>query len=266
VKKRAGKSRSEGKAAAVQKEAVPKKDSAQDSMPKEFYKCLTSFSYYGKVKGNTAKRALSYFAILLLVFMLLPLIAGFAIVVIGVGALDMPEVRIQGGQAYADVQQPYIIRSNKSETAVIIDTTGQTKDLDAYKTGALLTKDTLIIKQEKQTRIIELSSISDVTINRSFLVKMLIVVLAAVAVFLYILALIWNALYAAFFTLPGLLLNQTFRAGLSHKELWIIGIYALTPLMVFGFLLDLVGISFIFRDTIIYVAYLVGAVSSARKG
>ncbi|MBI2575194.1 DUF1189 family protein, partial [Candidatus Woesearchaeota archaeon] len=172
----------------------------------------------------------------------------------------------QGGQASADVQQPYVIYGNGSETAVIIDTTGQTKDLDAYKTGALLTKAALIIKQEKQTRTIELSSISDMTVNKGFLVKVLMLVLAAVAVFLYALMLVWNIIYATFFTLLGLLLNQAFRAGLSYKEIWVMGIYALTPLIVFGFLLDLVGISFIFRDTIIYIAYLVGAVSSARKG
>ncbi|MBI2142559.1 DUF1189 family protein [Candidatus Woesearchaeota archaeon] len=215
MKKRAGKPRTEGKAA-VQPNAVTKKD----GMLKEFYKCLTSFSYYGKVKDNTAKRALSYLAILMLVFTLLPIIAGFTIIIMGASTLNIPEVRIQGGQASADVQQPYVIYGNGSETAVIIDTTGQTKDLDAYKTGALLTKAALIIKQEKQTRT----------------------------------------------TLLGLLLNQTFRAGLSYKELWIMGMYALTPLMVFGLLLDIVGISFIFRDTIIYLAYLVGAVSSASRG
>ena len=74
----------------------------------------------------------------------------------GMIAKNLPEeIKIKNGQVSTTAKEPFVRHwdfggeGKKGEVALIIDTTGRTRDLDDYRQGILLTKNKLIFKNTK---------------------------------------------------------------------------------------------------------------------
>ena len=83
----------------------------------------------------------------------------------------LPEITIQDGQAGIREEQPYYVEKlTDEEGAVVIDTREGKQDqalnyLKDYPNGAVLTRDTLVVKQPSQIRIIPLEDCPDLVFN-----------------------------------------------------------------------------------------------------
>ncbi|MBI5252015.1 MAG: DUF1189 family protein [Desulfomonile tiedjei] len=89
----------------------------------------------------------------------------------------LPEIRIRDGHASVREKQPYFIDTGDKEVAVVIDTRDgmQKQGVDYLKdvsAGAVLTKDTLITKNQGQIRIIALKEMPDIEINSGTLLDL----------------------------------------------------------------------------------------------
>jgi hypothetical protein len=80
-------------------------------------------------------------------------------------AAKVPAIEIKDGIATADVEQPYIIRDPDSGKALfVIDTTGATTEPPEVPSG-LLTRDSLIIRDENKVQTLPLKELPPMSIN-----------------------------------------------------------------------------------------------------
>ena len=155
------------------------------------------------------------------------------------------ELRIRNGQVSTNVDEPYFIpsseRSGKSNLVVIDTRTPfSAAQYQRYDTYVWLTRDALIIREgeRQQMRIIELSQLDDLTINRRQVTEWMALItpwLAVVGPVLVILAV--PALYVAYLVrllylllaaLPILLIAKLVRFPLTYGQSYKVGLFAMT--------------------------------------
>jgi hypothetical protein len=151
---------------------------------------------------------------------------------------QMPVVSISKGQASLAEPQPYIIKDpEKGDPVMIIDTTGQTTSIDNSKAMVLLTKTQLILKDRLQgSRMLNLSEIGDMTIDKAMVYDWLEAFLEWFAILLYPFAVLFSftfkGIQAALYALIGILFSRIIKAGLNYKAMIRLAVISLTPVII----------------------------------
>ncbi len=139
----------------------------------------------------------------------------------------LPEIRIRDGHTSVREKQPYYVDVGDPEVAIVIDTRDgmQKQAMDYLKEvsgGAVLTRDTLIMKNRADTRIISLKDMPDIEINSEALRDLLgkywplAMRLAAVLIVLYFLVV--KPLQVLIFALVPYFGARFFNVPLTYGE------------------------------------------------
>lgn len=236
---------------------------------------LVDFSIYKEVISERASFAVRY--ILWLVF--------FSTIILSVRAsfdffrllnqsaewakAKIPTITIKQGQASSDVPQPYT--AQEREFTFILDTTGSTSKIDAPR-GLLVAKDKIIYKESQfQTREYSLSNIPHLIFDANLIDKWkkvasaLALPIVAVGIFL------WNCLarflQVFYFSLFSMLINKARHINLGYSALFNIGAYAITPAVILGLIVNVVGVPLPIFWTFyaaVYITYLTIAISHCK--
>lgn len=154
---------------------------------------------------------------------------------------NAPYVEITEGVVKADVEQPYIVEGK--DFVMIIDTTGQTEEIDGkYKAGVLLTKGKLIVKHDEiRTQEFDLGKVKSFKLDktafgklRRFFVFVLIPFMIVMQFFYFIVAKIIQGLLAGLAVL-------IFKPGVRYSNILNLCIYALTPVTLLSLIVTLVS-------------------------
>jgi len=151
---------------------------------------------------------------------------------------QLPAILISKGQASISEPQPYNIKDpEKGDPFMVIDTTGQINSLENSKAIILFTKTQLILKDRLQgTRILDLSEIGDMTIDKALAYDWLEAFSEWFAILAYPFAVLFSFAFrstqALLYALIGLLFSRIMKAGLSYGVLMRLATISLTPVIV----------------------------------
>ena len=182
---------------------------------------------------------------------------------------QVPEITITDGVVSIEETQPYYIRKlDSNEPLAIIDTTGQIESLEGTDAFCLLTSNKLITKKsEVESSVYDLSELKAFSVDSerisgwSHIVRnFLIVVMYPFAVLgSYVYRIVQVLIYAAI----GLLFASLCKTTISYAALIRLAVAAVTPCIIVGTILGLVGSSIpSFLYLLAALAYLFFAVKS----
>lgn len=157
---------------------------------------------------------------------------------------QIPAVTISHGKVSTDVPTPYYIRDPDSGTPlVIIDTTGEKETLDTAPAEILLlTKSKLIMRNQRETRTIDLSTVESFYLDRARVEGWLatgrawFVPVAYPLVVLF--SFVFRTLQILIYALIGLLFAHLLQTSLSYKTLLRLAAVAITPVLVLDLIMD----------------------------
>lgn len=207
----------------------------------------TDFRFYKEVFPQPFGKTLRYLlALTILVTLLLGLRYSVALNRFSKETLkwiedNLPYIEIIDGKVKASVEQPYIV-SGAEDFVMIIDTTGQTERIDEkYKTGVLLTKDKLIVKQDQiRAQVLDLSKVKSFKLDkttfgkwRSFFVFVLIPAMIILQFFYFFIAKVVQSALAGLVVL-------IFKPGVKYSNIMNICVYALSPVTILSLIVILV--------------------------
>jgi len=181
-------------------------------------------------------------------------------------------VKIQKGKVSTNVPEPYYIplpeytgkTAQDASNLVVIDTKTpfSIDQFNQYKTIAWVTKDSVITKNEGKIQINDLSKVSNMTIDKTFVATIINKVspwvniiaplaIAGILLGLYLLH-IFRLVYLFFLALAIWLLTKLIKKPLSYGNSYKTGLYAMT----LGFIVEIIlgftkQIGFVFMFTII---------------
>jgi hypothetical protein len=209
---------------------------------------------YQQLKDTPLKRMVVYILLLLVIFGIVPFFS--MIFLPGYENWSIPDMTIQNGVLSSTVDQPYTI-NDEPEFTVILDTTGTVEDLDEGKIGMIIGESSVIVKRRAyETREYDFSAVEEFTITKSSL-KNILRVLIIVGLLIGLLAYgVFLVGYFFFISLFGMLFQKMFKTHLRYQQLWVVCVFAYTPVIILGILLNLVGVIFMFRNTLLYLVFL----------
>ena len=186
---------------------------------------------------------------------------------------DFPSIRIVNGQAIVDGPQPYVISDPKSgEPLIILDTTGEITSLRDTDAKVLLTKDELFVEDDNQTRVIELSGIDGLELDRSSLESLFGLLSPWLALVLYPFVVAgaygFRLLAALFYALIGLAVAKGVGAELDFAALFRIAAIAMTPVYLLNTVLSLLEVQVpaeLLLSMALVIGYVVFGVWSAKQ-
>lgn len=185
---------------------------------------------------------------------------------------NLPEITVTNGEANSPVAQPFKVAGEKF--VFILDTSGATTDIDAgYPAGILVTKKQVILKESAfQKREYDLAQLSGLTLNKETIaaLKRTADLFAIPLIVLGLLSYFFLAklTQVLFFSLISLIVNAAGGIGLSYRSLFVIGSYALTPAVLLGALVGLIGKPlplFAVLYLSLYLVYLIVGVLQSKK-
>lgn len=243
----------------------------------EIKKAVSDFNFYKEVKDFEISRSLKYiFALIFLLTSVLTIRFSFdfkrGVNIAADWALqNLPLIEIQNGVASADVQQPY--RIEEDDFALIIDTTGEVTGLDGYERGILLMKEQLVYKESAvKTETYSLSDIDALRIDENFVnairknaVWMMFPIMLIGA---FISSVIAKFFQIFAFSLISIAASTMVKVKLIYKQVFNIGVFAITASYVLGALLALAGLQlplFGFVYAGLYITYLIVAVKICKE-
>jgi len=161
---------------------------------------------------------------------------------------QIPAITINHGKVSTDVQTPYFIKDPDSGTPfAIIDTTGQYKTLDdAPAKVLLLTESKLIIRNERETRSIDLATVENFYLDRAKVegwlasLKVWFVPVAYPVVLLS--SFVFRTIQVLIYALIGLLFTHLLQTSLNYKTLMRLAAIAITPVLVLDLILEFLPI------------------------
>lgn len=243
----------------------------------EIWKAVSDFKFYKEAKKFPVGKSFKYIlSLMLLISLVLSIGYSFALSK-GLDAAvkwmkkNLPVIEIQNGAAKVDVEQPYKIEQD--EFAVIIDTTGKVTSLDGYKKGMLLMKDKVIYKEsETKTEIYNLADIKSLRIDENFMnaikknAAWILFPFILVGTYLYLA--IARLFQVVIFSVVTIFASTVAKARLEYKEIFNIGVYAVTLSTILGaiaalFVKQIPGFGFVYAA--IYITYLVAAVMNCKE-
>jgi len=158
---------------------------------------------------------------------------------------QVPAIDITDGVASANVETPYFIKDPKDgRVMVIIDFTGQYTNLENTTAGMLLTRNEVILKQSgPQPRAFSLSNVKQFSLDQArvrrwanLIATGFVVLFAPIAiVFTYCFRIVQALIYAAL----GMAFASSYRVKLTYRTLLRIVCVALTPVIIFTTVTDL---------------------------
>jgi hypothetical protein len=191
----------------------------------------------------------------------------------------LPEITIQDGKASIKKPQPYYVDfGQKSEPLVVIDTReGHDNDALTYlkdvKTGFVLTRDTIVTKNDGQIRVIPLKEMRDLVLNSQSLQSLADTywpafekVSAGAAVTYFVFAKPFQVLILALIPYGW---ARAARAALTYGQAFKIAAFCMIPPVLVNLFQDVSGIQFSGRPWIyfaVYVALLVLASLEFTRG
>jgi hypothetical protein len=186
--------------------------------------------------------------------------------VIGTYDALLPEITIRDGKASIREQQPHFIDTGDKDLVVVVDTReNKQKDaLDYLKdvsTGAVLTRDSVVTKNQRQIRIIPLKGIPDLVVNsrnlRALLDEYLPTVTRILILVIILYFLIVKPLQALIFALLPHVAARSYSVSLTYGEAMKLSTVAMVPPVTLDLFLDLSGIG-IPMAFIIYFGLYIG--------
>jgi len=178
----------------------------------------------------------------------------------------LPEITIRDGKASIREQQPHFIDTGDKDLVVVVDTreNNQKEALDYLKdvsTGAVLTRDSVVTKNQRQIRIIPLQGIPDLVVNsrnlRALLDEYLPTVTGIFILAVIIYFLIVKPLQAIIFALLPHVAARSYSTALTYGEAIKLSAVAMVPPVTLDLFLDLSGIG-IPMAFIIYFGLYIG--------
>jgi hypothetical protein len=248
---------------------------------KEFFqeigKAIRDFKFYKEVKDFQLQKSMKYiFFLILLITLTLTVRYSYDFrkglnIAVNWALQNLPPIEIQNGIASVDVRQPY--RIAEEDFALIIDTTGGITSLDEHKKGVLLMKNKVMYKESDiKTETYNLSNIESLKIDENFLNSLrrnaTWILFPIMFIFLYIGFCIARFLQILLFSLISVATTSISNIRLNYKQLFNIGIYAITPSTVLGALLALFGIQLPLFGIIysgMYIIYIIMAILTCKE-
>jgi len=243
----------------------------------DIMKAVSEFKFYKQAKDFQTSRVLKYFFLMVLLITL-ALVARFTYdmsrgldMAVDWSLENLPAIEIENGTASVDVKEPYMLEGD--DFVFIIDTTGGITSLDDYETGILLTKNEIQYKEGGfKTERYDLSRFGSLRIDENFLkalrknIMWIIFPFALAIIFVYIS--VARILHVFIFSLISLAASSIADAKLTYRQLFNIGIYAITPSAVLGALVAVIGFNiphFVILYIGLYTAYLITAVMNCKE-
>ena len=182
---------------------------------------------------------------------------------------NLPEIQIREGRATTLPARPYVFQNE--DVMIVIDTTGETTELDPqYREGFLLTETELILRMGPgpgETRRLPFAGVPDLTLNQTTVERAIQIISPwtwlGVAVAMTIWLWIVKLMQVLVWTPVSMVVNAVSRRALRYGALWNLGIYALTVHTVFDLFKDSVGRqswALVLFSLALYSGYLIWAV------
>jgi len=214
-----------------------------------------SRSFYQDVARNRKGTAFGYL-LLLLTFLWIPVMTTLhghitaAMTTYAPPVVNqIPRITIMNGEVSVDVPTPYsIIEPARGTELLLIDTTGKTTSLDRTQAAALLTRDKLMIRQQRkqEVRIYDLSEVHDVTIDRDDAARVAEWVRKWTAAVAYPFALLGSFVYrmlqALLYGLIGMMIAGALKVTLDYAALIRLSVMAVTPVLILKTLRTVLGV------------------------
>jgi hypothetical protein len=153
----------------------------------------------------------------------------------------LPEIRLTDGTVSSPVEQPFV--RELDGTVLILDTTGQTTELDPqYEQGLLITEREIVLRRGRgvtqETRRYTLDRLPDLVLNQATAERFLDQVKAWTWVVVGLGMLIWlwiaKPVQVLVWSLLGVVVNAVAKRRLSYRAIFNVGVLALTVPLVFG--------------------------------
>jgi len=244
---------------------------------REIAKAVSDFKFYKEAKDFQRSAVMKYIFLLILLITLV-LSVKYAIdfrIGLGVAAEwtkgNLPVIEIQNGVVSADVKQPYKIE--EGGFALIIDTTGEITSLDGDEKGVLLMKNKVIYKEnEVKTESYDLSQVESLRIDDNFMstlknnIPWIVFPFMLLGIFVYFC--IARFVQVFIFSLVSLAAASITSVKLNYKQLFNIGVYAITPSVILGAVVAffgrlLPGFGVLYAG--VYIVYLVMAIRACKE-
>ena len=150
---------------------------------------------------------------------------------------QVPVITVAGGKASIREPVPFYIRDRKTDTPVaIIDTSGQITSLDKTPAVVLLTRDRLLIKQDKDAkdiRSLPLADIGDVTITSKLINNWLDafnnIVVIVLFPFVLLISFAFHIVQVVFLAILGSGFAKHFNVNADFRSLFRLSVVAFTP-------------------------------------
>ncbi|MCT4607565.1 MAG: DUF1189 domain-containing protein [Marinisporobacter sp.] len=174
---------------------------------------------------------------------------------------DIPDFTFENGILEVAGDEPYIVElpEENYNNIVVIDTKEQTDRsiLDDYNAGVYITRDRIIMKKsEIETKERSLSTFSFLTLTKENIQKLTSYIVLIAAGFLIIFSLIGDVMGKLVSTLLisilGLIVNAVTKANIGYKDIYKLGIYAITLPAIIQLLLNMLSLNIPFFNLIYY--------------
>jgi len=160
---------------------------------------------------------------------------------------QVPEITITDGQVLINEPQPYFIREPDSNKIIaVIDTTGSIESPADANAFFLLTNNSIITKNDFETRSFDLSQVKSFTVNSATITRWLNIIKKFLVVIMYPVVLLSSYAYriiqALIYAAVGLLFASLCKVSLSYGALLRLAVAAMTPCMIVKTVFALAGV------------------------
>jgi len=244
----------------------------------QVYSSCTDFPFYKTIVRQKMFSTIQYFVILLFLVALITTGVYYFYFKAGANLLvdwavkHLPEISIREGIVSSPVSQPYTAIDDNF--IFILDTTGEVDRLDPQiTTGVLVMKDRVWIKRKgMETQDIDLSWIKELDLN-AYIVstwkdKIIPLMMPLVFIFSLIGLLLSKMIQAFMFSFMVSLFYPEEKSGLGLQELFNLCVYAATPAILIGLLVQVLHLQiplFWWIYFAMYAAFFIGAFMQCRS-
>jgi len=243
----------------------------------QVYSSCTDFSFYKTIVRQKLFSTIQYFVILLFLVALITTGVYYFYFKAGVktfadwALVHLPEISIREGIVSSPVVQPYTALDD--QFVFVLDTTGEVDRLDPQVTnGILVMKDHVWVKRKgMETQNVDLSWVKKLDINAHVISTWKDKIIPMILPLVFIMSLIGlflvKMLQAFMFSFVVSLFYPEEKTGLKLPELFNICVYAATPAILLGLLVQVLHLQiplFWWIYFAMYVAFFMGAFMQCR--
>lgn len=238
----------------------------------QIYLSATDFSFYRKIARQNLSQTLQYFFLLLLIMASLTTVVYFYTFKAGIESFalwaqkNLPAMEIRNGILSSTAPQPYSVQ--EKDFAFILDTTGKITRFDPLiPNGVLVTRDRVSVKRQGlETQDIVFNWVKELQITAEKIQvwkdKIIPLLIPILFVSLLIGLVLSKTLQAFIFSLVILIFSNPQTTGLGMRELFNLSLYAATPALLLGLVIQLLRLEIPYFQVIyfaLYAAFMTGA-------